>query len=389
MGLGSIIGGIASAAAAAYSIASAPGMPKPPNLAQATWEGVLAEALTLPARRQYEAAAALGQPVLQYGMRKLGSYEINSLRKELEQNLSVGRRYVQAPDGKWYVWGKDQIQAQINALDNEPYMGMNGQVLPKNEAYAQFQGYGQGEVQSRVAAQQAANQLDLSRKYDPQFIEEALKQEALADPEGTAARQKMYDLIQQQIEAKPDRPVADLLDKQIGEQLAAGNQLTPAMNSVLDDAVAKAQAARGQTGTAPEDFAAPLTTGFAGEQREQAGAQKALSWLSSGATPEDVQYRREQQNMANLGAFTAGTTPQSQFASLSGAQQGPVAMWRPNLSTENQNAGQTARQYDLGAWQTQLNASANQANPWMAGLSALLSGASAAGSAGWRGQAGG
>jgi hypothetical protein len=128
-----------------------------------------------------------------------------------------------------------------------------------------------------------------------------------------------------------------------------------------------------------------LTTGFAGQQRLDAGQQKALGWLASGATPEDVEFRRNQQTLGNLAAFTAGRTPESQFETLSGAQSGAAPFYQGNkLPTQNQNAGPAMQNAQLQGWGVQMDAAANQADPWMAGLSAILRGASVAGNAGWK-----
>jgi len=230
----------------------------------------------------------------------------------------------------------------------------------------------------------AQNLLDLQDKYGAQFIEEALKQAELADPEGTAARRKLYELVQQQAGADPDRPVAALLDEQVGEQLAAGRGLDRVSAEILRDAVAQAQGARGG---APDGtrYDQPLTEGFAGDARLQAAQQKALGWLTSGATPEDVAYRREQQNMANLSDFTNNRTPQSQFASLSGAQRGPAPyVPGPGLPTQNPNTGPAVQNANLQSGLIQQQADASQADSWMAGLSTLLGGIKVAGQAGWQ-----
>ena len=250
---------------------------------------------------------------------------------------------------------------------------------------ADFTGFGEADVQSKLAKENAANVLALQKKYGPEFIKEALKQQELADPEGTAARRMSYDLIQQQIEKNPDRPVGDLLDSQVSEQLAAGKGLTKVSNDVLRDAVARSLAARGDSGEGA-DFSQPLTTGFAGEDRAAAGRAKAQAWLSSGNTPEDVRYRREQQNMSNLSSFINGATPQSQFAALSGAQNGaaPFVPARPGPQMGN-SAGAAGQQFAQQSWQTQLGAQANQVSPWLAGLSAMLTGTGAvAGATGGR-----
>jgi len=193
----------------------------------------------------------------------------------------------------------------------------------------------------------------------------------------------MYDLVQQQIENEPDRPVADLLDAQVSEQLGAGRGLDRMTEEMLAQAVREAQGSRGDKGQG-EDFSENLTTGFEGQRRLDAGQQKALGWLTSGATPEDESYRREQTNLANLAAFTAGRTPQSQFDSLSGAQRGAT----PNLPgqplAQIQGSGQAGASGAMQGWNTQQNAALNTVSGWMTGLSALLGAGNVAGAAGWQ-----
>jgi hypothetical protein len=229
----------------------------------------------------------------------------------------------------------------------------------------------------------AKAQLANAKKYDSQFIAENLKQAKLADPEGFAARDKMDELIQKQINAKPDRPVAELLDRQIGSELKASNEgrLDDEMKGVLDRSVGDALSSRG--GYSPSgDFEKPLTTGFAGEERQRNAAQKGISWLSSGSTPEDIAYRRDQQNLANLSAQVNGKTPESQFGSLSGAQQGPTPFQAgkalPSIAGGNADASA------INAYGAQASAASNQVNNWTAGLSSLLGIAGAAGQAGWK-----
>lgn len=371
----------------AYSYASAPGTPQGPDLNAASRAGIEAEAATLPDQRRLQAAAEQGGKT---------TYTTAD-----QKGVKVTQQFVNVPttvnNGK--VSGPGVIAVPYVASewqDGGKYF-KDGQAAPKiftktikgtkpgETKTADFTGFGEADVQGKVATQNAANQLALEQKYDPQFIAEALKQQELADPQGTAARNKLYDLIQQEAANKPDRPVAALLDKQVGDQLAAGKGLDQISDSVLRDAVAKAQASRGDAGGDPEQFAEPLTTGFAGQARQDAGQQKALSWLTSGQTQEDFDYKRNQQLMADEAAFVNGQSPTSQFKSLANAQNGatPVDRGQP-LPTLNPNAGPAAQSAAISANNTYNGAQASQVDPWLTGLSALLHTAGAAGSAGYQ-----
>ncbi len=247
-----------------------------------------------------------------------------------------------------------------------------------------FTGMGTADIQGFIADKLAAIQLDLSKKYDSQFIDEALKQQKLADPEGFAAREKMNELVQQQINDHPDRPVADLLDKNITDQLTAARlgRLDASSKENLDAGVEAAIAARGGAANVPQgtNFEEPLTTGFAGEARDRAARQKSLAWLSSGATGEDTEYRREQQNLANLSALVNGRTPESQFGSLSGAQQGPTPFrtGQPLPTTPTGQAGAAQSEAVRAA-----GIASQQVSPWAAALGSTVNIASLLGSAGW------
>lgn len=291
------------------------------------------------------------------------SYNIPQKIKEVRKQL------YQAEDGSW--------SAYIRKADKK--------LVSRNFAVADFTGMGEADVQGSLARQYADMITDLGDKYGVAFIEEARKQLELSDPEGTAARSKMSSMIDDQINRQPDRPVADLLDRQVGDQLQSGRKLDAISRDVLDSSVQDAIRSRGGT-MAGADFADPLQTGLAGEQRLQSGMQKAAGWLSSGATPEDVAFRREQQNLANLGAFMGGRTPQAEFANLSGAQQGaaPFNTGGAQLPRMDQNAGAASQQFAMNNYQTQTAGQLGQANPWMAGLSGMFSMSSALGSAGWK-----
>jgi hypothetical protein len=261
--------------------------------------------------------------------------------------------------------------------------------VPAGPKTYDFSGYGESESQGIIAKEMARIQLGIAKKYDPQFIAESLKQEKEADPEGWAARERERELIKQQAGAKPDQPVADQLEKQIGEQVAAGKGLDQFDQDTLNAAAKSAMGARGGATTGADfgvaDFAEPLTTGFEGNRRELESIQKATQWLGSGLTPEDVLYRRRQQDMTNLEALTSGRTPTSEFASLSAAGSGPTpTVSGPALPTMPGGGVRTAGSAALDRSGIQMNNASQQANPWFAGLSTILSGAGAAANLGWR-----
>lgn len=312
--------GAAVAVAGAGLSASGALSPNQPNLASSSAALSNANAALLPVQRQLQAAAAGGTKVT-----------------------------VNMPDGKG---------------------GSSPQTFD-------FRGYSSADANAAVANTMAKATLSLRQQYDPQFISQSLQDEALADPQSVAARQQESNLIQQQINQPISNPVASTLDSQVKSELDAANnhQLDPMMKGVLDSAVSSAQSDRGDSGMSPQaDFEAPLTTGFAGQAEQTAANQKALSWLSSGETPQDVTYRQQQQNLANLSDEVSGATPESEFKSLSGAQQGatPTGTTSANLSQLPTNTGQVSANGAISQYQAQLS----QTPSWMAGLTSLINGVS-------------
>lgn len=288
-----------------------------------------------------------------------------------------------APQGQWVPYNAADFQSGGKyASLGQPQLRT---VTNNNGTYTvDFNGYGAGQTQATIAKQAAAGQLALSQKYDPQFIAASLAQEKEADPQSFAARQMENDLIQKQITNPPENPVADTLSDQVDAQVKSGKGLDPMETGVLNSSVASALADRGGNG-AGADFTQPLTTGAAGVARQQAGIQKGIGELSSGSSPEDIDYRREQQNLANISALMSGQTPTSEFRSLSASQNGPT----PYVSGPQQPQIGSGGSAIAGNAAIQSSGIANQlagsqSNPWLSGISTLLSGATAFGQLGFK-----
>jgi len=358
--------------------------PTPPNQADLVTEGARQDAATLEDRRRVEMAAQQGRNLsLDFTKQSLTKAQINAeLNKLNKQIKAAGKKDTNAL--------RSQRDVLRTALNNVPagtsdllgkhagavdvYTDKNGAWTAPEIATANFEGLGAADVARVNSDKNAANSLALQQKYGPQFLQQAMKELELANPEGKAARDRQYELIQQQINENPARPVADLLDKQVGEQLNAGNRVTGVSREMLDRAVTEANASRGGASGPATDYAEPMETGFAGEQRRQAGMAKAQGWLASGATPEDVRYRREQANKANLSAFVNGQTPQSQFENLSGAGQGPAPYYQgQQLTQPDPGAGRDLANAGMNAYQTNLQYQATQTPNWFAGITSLLS----------------
>lgn len=368
-----IVVGVVSIGVSGGLAASGAGQPNQPNLAASSAQLANIQAELLPIQRALEAAAQQGTSVT-----------VNMPAHTQQQQMVLipgtpatnARGETVAGEGQWvpYVAADWQPGGKYANLGTPEIKNKNVHV-PAGPQTFDFTGYGTADAQGKLAESMAQIQLALSQKYDSQYIDEALKQEREADPESFAARERMNDLIHEQINRPVNAPVAEELNRQVQQEINAAQEgaLDPQMREVLLQGGNEALKARGgASATNAPDFEQPLTTGFAGTQRILDAIGKGTSELGSGQTPEDIAYRREQQDLANLSAFMRGQTPQSEFKSLSGAQQGPTP-FDPGqalpLSPDNSRGAQAAA---INSWQTQMNAAANQTNPWMAGLSALL-----------------
>ena len=385
------VGAAAGLGETAYSLAGG-NQPQYPNEAASSAQMAQTNAALLPVQRGMAAAAQTG-----------GQYTFSLPRGASASNLGI-----QQTGGGWYDANGNLISSDQNYMVYRPTNGpanskgfptvtsvspqsmgltwkpgtqtINGVPITQNSdgSYTiDFKGFGTAQAEATAAQQNAASQLALQQQYDPQFIAQALQEEQQADPESFAARNEMSNLVQQQANTPLNEPVSTMLNSQIQDTLnaAQNNTLTATDTARLNAAVADALSARGggaNGGPGANQFEQPLTSGFAGEQRQAQAAQSAMGFLASGSDPEDIQYRRTQQNLSNLAAEANGQTPSSQFASLSGASSGPAQLSQGAtlpLMTDN---GAAAQQIGLQNWETQMQNANNQMNPWLAGLSGMM-----------------
>lgn len=386
LGVASIGMGVAGAAGA-FS-------PSQPNLGSSSQKISNAQLAFLPIQRQLEAAANAGtsvtvdlpaHQVTGQWLQVPTGYDLDNKGRALNdamgapmlnfgpiKGLSLGGMFGSSPTYKYIPYNaEDWAEGGKHFGEKLP-----GKIVTRTTPVKagpqtfDFSGYGAGDTQAALAKASAKVQLALSQKYDSQFIDSAKEQEKLANPEGVAARERESELIQQQINSHPENPVATELQGQVSDELHAGKGLTDFDRSALNQSVADALKAREGGNGQAQDWESPLTTGFAGEQRRMAGIQKASSLLGSGVTTGDVDYRREQQNLANLASEISGKTPTSEFSSLSAAQTGPspVVNGNPLPTLPTNNLGLAA-----GAAATQYAQQSAQPNSWLTGLSLATS----------------
>lgn len=268
------------------------------------------------------------------------------------------------------------FKAQIDALAQ-----MGGKATINGKTY-DFTNLGNADQNAKVSDQMAQTLLDIQKNYGSQYVQQRLADLQQSDPTGYAARKQLFDKIISDAQANPNRPMATDLQNQVQSLLAQGSNLTTGPGSETEQVQ---QQVRGQQlangiflGNAPTSQEASAIVN-AGDAQQQQRQQKALGFLQSGVSPEDVTYRRIQQSLSNLGSAINGTTPEAQFGSLSGAQSGaapfsPGTVSSPSL---NPNAALNGMQNAADIYSGNVNWAASQANPWTVGLSGLANTASA------------
>lgn len=304
------VGAAAAVGSLAYGLSQGGGdAPSSPNYAAATKEGVVTDASLLPYKKIVDAAAKMGKKVTV----------------------------------------KDPVTGEMTELD--------------------FSGLGDADTAAEYADKMAQAALKLQQTYGAQFIEEANKQLALANPQETAAKTKLFDEIMADQNRVEDRTLAKTLQQQMIDELNAGGSTDAETNREIEQFLTAQQSARGGGYGTADEYERAMGVGQAAEARKAQKKQQAMAWLTSGATPEDADFRTRQQNKANLGSFISGTKPSAEFASLSGAQNGaaPFISGAPG-PTLNPNAGQQGAQYAQNTYNTQMGYAAGQANDWMGAI---------------------
>lgn len=240
-----------------------------------------------------------------------------------------------------------------------------------------FTGQGNADVSNTLSDQGAQALLDIQNNYGSQFVTQRLADLKQSDPTGYAAHQQLFDSIMADANANPDRPLADALQKQVTSTLQGAGQLDDQGVREVQQSTRAGQAASGIIlGNAPATQEADnLVT--ASENLKSQQQQSAQSYLSSGVSPQDVEYRRIQQSLSNLGAFTNSQTPEANFASLSSAGNGAAPSNAPNFTNPamiNPNAASTGLNFAANTFQQQSGFANTQANPFLTGLTTAVNG---------------
>jgi len=351
--IGATVAGAALSAGVAYA-----SQPDYGNPSKSSRKVVLAQLKALPGQRKVEAAAKLGIPVdyQTFGKKKV------TIEKPIDQALKDG---------------------DITPVEYNRYAA-NGQKMAKVRIpqgavqHADFTGYGDADIEGQLAKDMAQNQLELQQKYGEDFAKLAREQAALADPEGTAARGMLADKIMEMDEARKtrQRPVATMLDAQIGGDVDLGRDLDPESEAAIREVLAR----RGDTTSGLDGVSQYLQDGPEGDARIAGRLRRGMAYQSSGQSPEDQAYREEQQSMADMASFLGGRTPQSQFGALQAGQQGASPMPRGGaLPNVQPNINQMGAQAGLQRYGQGVQAVAGNVSPWFAGLSLAAKGIATAG----------
>jgi len=257
-------------------------------------------------------------------------------------------------------------------------LGQSGWVdIPgSGRQFYDFTGLGEADYQKQYGDQLTEQMLALQKEFGPQYVQQRLAELEQSDPEGAAMRRNLWAVIQQGVTDGPTaRPGAEALQAQILADLERGGTLDEDARSRVTQGVLGGQVGRGNWlgNAAATEEATALTT--ASEQQNTDAQQRALTFLTSGVSPDDAAYREESQNLSNLGAFLSGETPTAQFSQLSGASSGAVPFSAaPNTTGVNANAGWQGVQNQQNLYGIQQQAQQNQVNPWVAGLSGAFQG---------------
>lgn len=248
-----------------------------------------------------------------------------------------------------------------------------------------FTGLGDADNAGVISDKMAQTLLDIQKGYGAEFVKQRVEDLKRSDPTGYAARKQFFDKVMADADAHPDRPLAENLQSQVKDMLSRGGKLDNRQLEQVQEGVRGKQVKSGiYLGNAPavEESTAVVN---AGEQQRTNRQNQSLDFLKSGISPDDVEYRRIQQTLSNLGNFVSGTSPIAEFGSLSGAQGGaaPFTTTGGVNQQTNPNAALQGQQNAQQIYGQQVNFANSQANPWMAGVSTGVSALSAAANLGY------
>lgn len=246
-----------------------------------------------------------------------------------------------------------------------------------------FTGQGDADISAAMSEKMAQTLLDLQQNLGPAFVKQRLAELQAADPTGYAARQQLFDRIMADAEANPSRPMNTALQDAVKGELSKGGRLDARQIQEVQQGVRGKQLHNGIfLGNAPAAAESSALVNASSAMKDQR-QQQATGILGSGVMPEDVQYQKVQQSLANLGAFTSGANPTAQFGSLTATGAAPMFQGSTNTASTNPNAAAQGQNNALSLYSTNQNWANSQMNPYLAGISGATSAYSLAQKAGW------
>lgn len=257
----------------------------------------------------------------------------------------------------------------INALAQTGGKGtFNGQTYD-------FTGLGNVAQQNAMSDTMAQALLDIQNNYGADYVKQRMADLQQSDPVGYAAHQQLFDkIIADAASAPPNAQMASDLENQVNGMLSTSGQLDPKALQQVQQNIRGQQAASGITlGNAPAASEAAAVVNASDNLRTQQ-QNAAQQYLQSGLTPEDIQFRKIQQDLSNLGAFQNGQTPLAQFGSLASAGNQAAPFSPTNYQTPAGLDMNQSAQNGINFQNSIYNTSLNNANPWMTGLNLGLSG---------------
>jgi len=267
--------------------------PPPPDLAQATREGVYADIETMAPRRQIESAYRLGQPVTYEDPRTkemvtqdfTGIGDIDVTAAETEALLKMVPQLSEAQLQNLITYGPQYIAAQ-----REQMRQVDPEGFDLREEFTGGLRRGEGTAEELVGA-----------GVDVPAYEEVGDIPTLGDTELTASGRAE-------------------LETQLADQLLRGEQLTEQQQRMLEQGVRRAAAARGQGLSAASGLREAIAKLEGGMQLGQQRRGEYLGFLGSGQSEGDTANRLAQQNFANT-MQRVQQINQSRGATFAGQQQ--------------------------------------------------------------------
>lgn len=234
-----------------------------------------------------------------------------------------------------------------------------------------FTGLGNAQQSNTLSDQSAQALLDIQNNYGSQYVQQRLADLQQSDPTGYAARQQLFNSILADSQQNPDRPLATDLQNQVTQTLQGAGQLDSQGLQQVQQGVRAGQVSNGiylGNGPASQESSAVVN---ASDAQQQAQQQEGINYLQSGVSPQDVDYRRIQQSLSNLGAFTNNQTPEAEFGQLSAAGNGAAPFSTPNYSNPasiNPSDANTGQSFANAQYGLNSGYAATQGNPFLTGL---------------------